>query len=85
LPIEVIDSLKLLAQARVRLIEAITRFNQAQFALFVALGSPPPIDPAATALTPPPPIATPLHSPIVMPKPEPMPYVQASAPPVLGK
>ena len=41
-PIEALDSLRLLAEARVALIEAITESNQNQFELFVALGSPPP-------------------------------------------
>ncbi len=42
-PIEALDSLRLLAEARVALIEAITEYNQNQFDLFVALGSPPPL------------------------------------------
>lgn len=44
LPIEALDSLRLVSDARVVLIEAITRANQAQFALFVSLGAPPPLD-----------------------------------------
>jgi outer membrane protein TolC len=44
LPIEALDSLRLLSDAQVALIEAITRANRTQFALFVALGSPPPLD-----------------------------------------
>ncbi len=44
LPIEALDSLRLVADARVVLIEAITRANRAQFALFVSLGAPPPLD-----------------------------------------
>jgi len=40
-PIELIDSARQLAEARQALIGAITRYNQAQFALFVALGQPP--------------------------------------------
>jgi outer membrane protein TolC len=65
-PIEVLDSLSLLAEARVKLIRSIVRFNQSQFRLFVALGSPPPgpsgLEPAQR-----PPITTPLRAPIVRP------------------
>ena len=43
-PIESLDSLRLLADARVALVDAITRANRAQFALFVSLGAPPPLD-----------------------------------------
>ena len=52
LPIEALDSLRLLSDARVALIEAITRANRAQFALFVSLGAPPPLDtpPAGSSL-----------------------------------
>src|SRR5262249_21428096 len=42
-PIEVIDSLNLLADARVNLIRAVVQYDQAQFRLWVALGSPPPL------------------------------------------
>jgi len=85
LPIEALDSLKLLAQARLNLIEAIIRTNRAQFALFVALGSPPPIDPSAPSPATPPPIATPLGSPITWPRPEPAPPVAPPGPPLLGR
>jgi len=44
-PIEVLNSLNLLGGARVNLIRALLRFDQAQFRLFVALGSPPPLLP----------------------------------------
>jgi outer membrane protein TolC len=84
LPIEVIDSLKLLAQARINFIDAVTKSNKAQFALFVSLGTPPPLDTSAESPSTAPPIATPLRSPIVWPKPEPSPHVQAPAPPSLG-
>jgi outer membrane protein TolC len=43
-PIEVLNSLTLLAQARVNLIKALVHYDQAQFSLWVSLGSPPPID-----------------------------------------
>jgi outer membrane protein TolC len=58
-PIEALDSLRLLSDARVSLIEAVTRANRAQFALFVSLGAPPPLDTPpigpgpATAASPP--------------------------------
>jgi outer membrane protein TolC len=42
-PIEVINSLNLLAGARADLIRALVRYDQAQFRLWVALGSPPPL------------------------------------------
>ena len=47
---------------------AITRSNQAQFALWVALGSPPPLGPDADpneASAGPPPLPVPLNSPII--------------------
>ena len=69
----------------VPLIEAITRANQAQFALFVALGTPPPLGPDAGAEPPdPPPIANPLHSPLVS-RPMPLIPVPPPGPPLLGK
>jgi outer membrane protein TolC len=43
-PIEVLNSLTLLAQARVNLIKALVHYDQAQFSLWVSLGSPPPLD-----------------------------------------
>ncbi len=42
-PIEVINSLTLLAAARMNLINAIVQYDQAQFRLWVALGTPPPL------------------------------------------
>ena len=42
-PIEVINSLNLLAAARANLIDAIVHYDQAQFRLWVALGTPPPL------------------------------------------
>ncbi len=85
LPIEVIDSLKLLAGARVNLVEAITKSNQAQLSLFVSLGTPPPLDPSSTGPVAEPPIANPLHSPITYPQPEPTPHTHLPGPPLLGK
>jgi outer membrane protein TolC len=43
-PIEVLNSLTLLAQARVNLIKALVHYDQAQFSLWVSLGSPPPLE-----------------------------------------
>jgi outer membrane protein TolC len=43
LPIEVLNSLNLLGDARVDLIRALVKFDQSQFRLWVALGSPPPL------------------------------------------
>jgi outer membrane protein TolC len=42
-PIEVLNSLDLLGDSRMNLIRAIVRYDQAQFRLWVALGSPPPL------------------------------------------
>jgi outer membrane protein TolC len=62
-PIEVLNSLNLLGDARVNVIKALFRYDQAQFRLFVALGSPPPLlTPPATER--PPGLTTPLHDPI---------------------
>ncbi|MFI5456157.1 MAG: TolC family protein [Isosphaerales bacterium] len=44
LPIEVLNSLDLLRGARVNLVRALVRFDQSQFRLWVALGSPPPLN-----------------------------------------
>ena len=63
-PIEVLDNLELLSQARLKLIAATVEFDQAQFRLFVALGSPPPIGPTTLPEIAPPPITTPLQGPI---------------------
>ena len=41
LPLEVIDSLRLLARARDQYLNAILDYNQAQFQLYVSLGKPP--------------------------------------------
>ena len=44
LPSEALDSLRLLADARIVLIKAVTAANRTQFALFVTMGTPPPLD-----------------------------------------
>jgi outer membrane protein TolC len=66
-PIEVLNSLNLLGGARVNLIRALLRYDEAQFRLFVALGSPPPLLTPPREGTPPPPVATPLRAPIPAP------------------
>jgi outer membrane protein TolC len=43
LPIELLNSLDLLASARVHLVQALVRYDQSQFRLWVSLGSPPPL------------------------------------------
>ena len=57
-PIEVLNSLTLLARARLNLIRSITAYDQSQFRLFVALGSPPPLDQPADPTSPAVPIGT---------------------------
>ncbi|MGP0066697.1 MAG: TolC family protein [Isosphaeraceae bacterium] len=51
--IEVINSLNLLAGSRVNVIDALVRYDQAQFRLWVALGSPPPLVEASSPDQPP--------------------------------
>jgi outer membrane protein TolC len=51
-PLEVLDNLRYLARAREALIDAVIGYNQAQFGLFVAMGSPPPLE-GPTAPAPP--------------------------------
>jgi outer membrane protein TolC len=58
-PIEVVNSVQLLNQARVARIRAVTDYNKAEFRLFVALGSPPPLGAPSNAPLPPAPVATP--------------------------
>jgi outer membrane protein TolC len=43
LPIELLNSLDLLASARVNLVRALVRYDQSQYRLWVSLGSPPPL------------------------------------------
>ena len=43
LPIELLNSLDLLAAARVNLVRALVHYDQAQYRLWVSLGSPPPL------------------------------------------
>jgi outer membrane protein TolC len=58
-PIEVVNSLQLLNEARVARIRAVTDYNKAEFRLFVQLGSPPPLGSPPTAPLPPAPVAMP--------------------------
>ena len=48
-PIELLDSVRLLTDARQDLVRAIIAYDEAQFALFVALGRPPSLAPAGGA------------------------------------
>ena len=66
-PIEVLNSLNLVGGARVNVIAALLRYDQAQFRLFVALGSPPPLLEPPPENLPPPPVTTPLHGPLPCP------------------
>jgi outer membrane protein TolC len=59
LPIEVTNSLDLLAEARQSHLRAIIDYNRAEFRLFVALGSPPPLLQPENGPLPPAPIAWP--------------------------
>ncbi len=52
LPIEVLNSMTLLADARVNLIRALVHYDQAQFALWVSLGFPPPLERPAERIKP---------------------------------
>jgi outer membrane protein TolC len=45
LPIEVLNSVRLLARAREDYVMALTQYNQAQLRLFVSLGQPPSVAP----------------------------------------
>jgi outer membrane protein TolC len=58
-PLEAVNSLQLLNRARAGRIRAITDYNKAQFRLFVALGSPPPLRGPASAPIAPAPVASP--------------------------
>ncbi len=51
-PIEVLNSLTLLADARVNLFRALVQYDQAQFKLWVSMGSPPPIGTPETPVRP---------------------------------
>jgi hypothetical protein len=54
-----VNSLDLLAEARQNHLRAIVDFNRAQFRLFVALGSPPPLERPEIGPLPPAPVAAP--------------------------
>ena len=62
LPIEVLDSLRLLARGRYAYLDAIVDYNRAQFELYVALGQPPAkalAQAVPVTLVPPPPVPPP--------------------------
>jgi outer membrane protein TolC len=77
LPIEVIDSLRLLARSRTEYLDAIIQYNQAQFQLYVALGEPPadglvrPVPPSLTNPAAPPEELPPVVRPDQLPRPQP--------------
>ena len=58
LPIELLNSLDLLAAARVNLIRALIHYDQAQFSLWVSLGSPPPLEKPPVPVQPAPAVGT---------------------------
>jgi outer membrane protein TolC len=66
-PVEVVNSLRLLNEARIARVRAVTDNNKAQVRLFVALGTPPPLDRPATAPLPPAPVASPPVGPVSVP------------------
>jgi outer membrane protein TolC len=69
LPLEVVDSLRLLARAREQYLNAILDYNRAQFDLYVAIGKPPadvlirPVTSTAPVEVPPPPVDMPAQPP----------------------
>jgi outer membrane protein TolC len=81
-PIEVENSLDLLAEARQNHLRAIIDYNLAQFRLFVALGSPPPLERPEFGPLPPAPIAAPPLplSPVTSAPPATVPPALAAAP-----
>jgi outer membrane protein TolC len=74
LPIELLDSLRLMGRSRFAYLDAIVDYNRAQFELYVAMGQPP----ACTLARP---IPSSLVPPVVPPAPEPAPTPPV-APPV---
>ncbi len=70
-PIELTNSLDQLGKAREQYVEAIIAYNQAQFHLFVALGSPPPLH--APTAPPPTPLMAAAAAPAPLPPPSPAP------------
>ena len=70
LPIEAVDSMRLLGRSRYEYLDAIIDYNRAQFQLYVALGQPPAnalARPVPASLVPPPDAATPLPAPAPLP------------------
>ena len=64
-PLEAVNSLQLLNQARVAHIRAVTDYDKAEFGLFVALGSPPPLEGSAIVPISSAPVALPPLPPLV--------------------
>ncbi|MDG3008365.1 TolC family protein [Paludisphaera mucosa] len=80
-PIEVVNSLQLLNNARIARIRAVTDYNQAELRLFVALGSPPPLSGPADAPLPAAPIASPPLPPLAgLVAPGPLPFPRHATP-----
>ena len=63
-PVELVNSLRFLNEARIARVRAVTDYNKAEFRLFVSLGSPPPLSRPATDPIPPAPIAWPPVGPV---------------------
>lgn len=83
LPLEVVDSLRLLGRSRYEYLDAILDYNRAQFQLWVALGRPPADSlarPVPADLVPPPAVAAPLPGPRVAPRPRLLPAPQPVTP-----
>ncbi len=74
LPIELLDSLRLMGSSRLLYLNAIIDYNEAQFELYVALGQPP----ACTLARP---VPSTLVPEVVPPAPEPAPTPPIAPPP----
>jgi outer membrane protein TolC len=82
LPLELVDSLRLLARSRYEYLDAIIDYNRAQFQLWVALGRPPAnalARPVPPQLVPPPQIEVP-PGPRILPAPKSMPIPRTTQP-----
>jgi outer membrane protein TolC len=84
LPLELVDSFRLLSRSRYEYLDAIVDYNRAQIQLWVALGRPPAnalARPVPSDLVPPPQIEMPPPGPRILPAPKSMP-IPRMAPPV---
>jgi outer membrane protein TolC len=82
LPLELVDSLRLLGQSRIDYLDSIVDYNTAQFRLWVAIGRPPAdrlARPIPADLVPPP--AAKLAAPSILPAPQPVPNAIPKTPP----